>query len=76
MDVRPIALREDIRIRQQVAQDLPPLLALEFDKARQLAAAVIDGEPGDGRQVGSGNQQHVGAMRRERAAGDGTCDHP
>ena len=74
--LRPIALRENIRLRQQVAQRAPPLLALEIDKARQLAAAGIDGEPGDRRQIGAGNQQHVGAMRGQRAARDRTGDHP
>ena len=73
---RPVALREDIRLRQQIAQGCPPLLALEFDKTRQLAAAGVDGEPRDRRQIGAGDQQHVGAMRGERAARDGTCDHP
>ena len=68
MRARPIALRKNIRARQQIAQHAAALLALEFDKARQLAAAGVDGEPGNRRQIGPGDQHHVGAMRR-RACG-------
>ena len=60
----------------EIAQGRPSLLVPEFDKTRQLAAAGIDGQPGDVRQIGARNQQHVGAMHRERAACDGTGDHP
>ena len=73
---RTIALRKNIGLRQQAAQHVPPLLALEIDKAGQLAAPGVDGEPGDRRQVRTGNQHHVGAVHRQRAAGDGACDHP
>jgi len=34
----------------------------------RLAATGIDGEPGDRRQVGTGNQHHIGAVHGERAA--------
>src|ERR1700738_187768 len=44
---RPIALREDIRLREQIAQDAPPLFALELDETCELAAPGIDGEPGN-----------------------------
>ena len=73
---RPVALRKDIRLRQQIAQHAAPLFALEFDKTRQLPAPGVDGEPRDRRQVGAGDQQHVGAMRGERPARHGTGDHP
>ena len=73
--LRAITLREDIGLRQQFAQLRPSLFAGELDESRELAAAGVDGEPGDRRQIGAIDQQHVGAMRRERAAGDGTCDH-
>src|SRR2546430_3432515 len=72
---RPIALRDDIGLSQQSAKHFPPLLALELQKTRQLAAAGIDGEPGDRRQIGTGDQQHVGAVHGERAARDGPRDH-
>ena len=73
---RAIALRKDIRAGQQIAQRASPRFALEFDKTRQLAAAGVDGEPGNRRQIGTGDQQHIGAVHRERAAGDGSRDHP
>ena len=75
MRCRPIALREDIGLCQQIAKHRPPLLALELDKARQLAAAGIDGQPGDRRQIGTGNQEHIGAVHGKRTAGDGPRDH-
>ena len=76
MRARPVALRKNIRLRQQIAQAVRALLALEFDKTRQLAAAGIDGEPRDRRQVGAGDQQHVGTMRGERPARHRARDHP
>ena len=72
---RAIALRKDIGLRQQFLQLVPALVVLEIDKGRELAAAGIDGEPWDRRQIGAGYQQHVGAMCRQRAAGDGAGDH-
>ena len=73
--LRPIALREDIGAGEQGAQRLAPLLALEIDKAREFAAAGIDAEPGDRRQIGTGDQKHVRTMGGERASGDGAGDH-
>ena len=72
---RAIALRENIGLREQLSQPLPALVALEFDKTCKLAATGIDREPGDRRQLRSRHQQHIGAMRGERAAGDGAGDH-
>src|ERR1700674_2555405 len=73
---RTIALRENIRTGQEIAQYAAPLFALEFDKTRQLAAAGIDGEPWNRRQIGTGNQEYIGAMDGECAARDGTGNHP
>ena len=52
MRARPVALRKDIRLSQQIAQHAAPLRVLEFDKTRQLAAAGVDGEPRDRRSSG------------------------
>jgi hypothetical protein len=52
------------------------LLALELDKTRQLAAAGIDRQPGNRRQISARDQHHLGAMRGERTARNGAGDHP
>src|SRR4029078_7810287 len=72
----PGALRKNIRLRQQVAQGATALLGLELDKARELAAPGIDGEPGDGRKVGTCDQEYISAVDGKRTAGNGPGDHP
>src|ERR1700722_14391317 len=69
---RTIALRENIRAREQVAQRAPSLFAPEFDKTGELAAASIDRQPRDLRQIGTRDQENIGAVRGKRAARDGT----
>ncbi len=61
---------------QQLAHLRPALLALQLDEGCELAAAGVDGEPLKRRQLGTGDQHHVGAVRGERASGDGGRDHP
>src|SRR3984957_20768397 len=73
--LRAIALRKDIGLSEQILQLIPAFFLLEVDKRRELAAAGIDREPGDRWKIGARHQQHVGAMRGQRATGDGARDH-
>ena len=43
--MRPVALRKNICLRQEVTQRTLPLLPLELDKTCQLAASGVDREP-------------------------------
>ncbi len=52
-----------------------PCSLLSSTKLVSLPRPVSMAEPGDRRQIGTGDQHHIGAVDGERAAGDGTCDH-
>ena len=47
----------------------------QIDEGRELAAPVVDHQRHHLRQVRGGDQQHVGAMRRERAPAHRSRDH-
>ncbi len=79
---RPIALQEDIGAVQQLVQRVLVVGVAQIELAGPLAAAGVDHQRRDRRQVRRGDQQHVGAMGGQRAPGNragddaGELEHP
>ena len=72
---RAIALRKDVGLGEQLPEPFPALIVFEVEKNRELAAAGIDGEPRDRRQIRARYQEHIGAMRGKCPAGDRARDY-
>ena len=63
----PVALHENVGLTQQRGELLPRARVAQIEMRGKLAAAVVDHQRFHRRQMRRGDQQHVGAVRSERA---------
>ena len=70
-----IALHEHVRLAQQRGEPLALLVGAQVEEGRELAAAGVDVELGEARQVLSRDAHDVGAVGGERAPAHRAGDH-